>query len=49
MTAIHAEPIHAVKVDGAWHASIDYHISLDPLGRKRGICTARWAGSARRA
>ena len=34
MTAIHAEPIHAVKVDGAWHASIDYHISLDPLGRR---------------
>ena len=34
MTATHAEPIHAVKVDGAWNTSIDYHISLEPLGRR---------------
>ena len=34
MTAIRAEPIHAVKVDGLWSSSIDYHISLEPLGRR---------------
>ena len=34
MTNIHPESIHAVKVDGAWSTSIDYHISLEPLGRR---------------
>lgn len=34
MTAIPAEPIHAVKVDGAWTAAVDYHISLEPVGRR---------------
>ena len=32
--SIHPESIHAVKVDGAWSTSIDYHISLEPLGRR---------------
>ena len=34
MTEIHAEPVHAVKVNGVWSTSIDYHISLEPLGRR---------------
>ena len=34
MTATHAEPVHAVKVDGVWNTSIDYHISLESLGRR---------------
>ena len=34
MTEIHAEPVHAVKVGGLWSSSIDYHISLEPLGRR---------------
>ena len=34
MTEIHAEPVHAVKVGGVWSSSIDYHISLEPLGRR---------------
>ena len=34
MTATHTEPVHAVKVDGVWSTSIDYHISLEPLGRR---------------
>ena len=34
MTETHAEPVHAVKVDGVWSTSIDYHISLEPLGRR---------------
>ena len=34
MTATHAHPVHAVKVDGVWSTAIDYHISLEPLGRR---------------
>ena len=34
MTATHAEPVHAVKVDGVWNTPIDYHISLESLGRR---------------
>ena len=34
MAATHAEPVHAVKVDGVWSTTIDYHISLEPLGRR---------------
>ena len=34
MTMPPAEPIHAVKVDGAWSTSVDYHISLEPIGRR---------------
>lgn len=34
MIEIHAAPVHAVKVDGAWSTAIDYHISLEPLGRR---------------
>ena len=34
MTRPHTEPIHAVRTDGAWRTSIDYHISLEPLGRR---------------
>ena len=34
MIAIRAEPVHALKVDGVWSTSIDYHISLEPLGRR---------------
>ena len=29
-----AESVTAVKVDGAWTTSIDYHISLEPVGRR---------------
>ena len=34
MTATNPGPVHAVKVDGVWSTSIDYHISLEPLGRR---------------
>ena len=34
MTEIHAEPVHAVKVNGVWSTSVDYHVSLEPLGRR---------------
>ncbi len=34
MTATSAEPLHAVRVDGVWSTAVDYHISLEPLGRR---------------
>lgn len=34
MTEMHAEAVHAVKVAGVWSTSLDYHISLEPLGRR---------------
>ena len=34
MNRPHAESVTAVKVDGAWTTSIDYHISLEPVGRR---------------
>ena len=34
MAEMHAELVHAVRVDGTWSTSIDYHISLEPLGRR---------------
>ena len=34
MTTTSAAPVHAVKIDGAWSTSVDYHISLEPLGRR---------------
>ena len=34
MNPLPVEPIHAVKVGGSWTASIDYHISLEPVGRR---------------
>ena len=34
MTEMHAETVHAVKVDGVWNTSTDCPISLEPLGRR---------------
>ena len=34
MNRPHASAVTAIKVDGAWTTSIDYHISLDPVGRR---------------
>ena len=34
MTMTHFEPIHAVRVDGNWNTSVDYHLSLERIGRR---------------
>ena len=34
MTQPRIEPINAVKVSGEWITSIDYHVSLEPVGRR---------------
>lgn len=34
MTKTPAQPLHAVRINGAWSTSVDYQISLEPVGRR---------------